>query len=111
MSAATSKSWPPRHTQTPPRWPPTWRAFWILRPRWWWIIPGAAMLLMGEVVGLNALLDAELVQPTYEYRLVTPQDAMRMVNEEGWRVSERIRMTDSAVYLYRRTDAPGTDAR
>ena len=40
--------------------------------------------------------------PLYEYRLVTPAEAMQLVNTEGWRVSERIRMTDQAVYVYRR---------
>jgi hypothetical protein len=40
--------------------------------------------------------------PRYEYRVVTPAEAMMMVNEQGWRVSERVRMTDQAVYAYRK---------
>jgi hypothetical protein len=40
--------------------------------------------------------------PLYEYRLVTPAEAMRLVNDEGWEVSQRVRMTDQAVYIYHR---------
>jgi hypothetical protein len=40
-----------------------------------------------------------------EYRLVPPTEAMRLVNEEGWRVSEGVPSTDSAYYLYLRQPA------
>jgi hypothetical protein len=53
----------------------------------------------GGVLFGMALLD--ISQARYEYRLVTPTEAIRLVNDEGWRVSEHIRMTQQAVYLYR----------
>jgi hypothetical protein len=72
----------------------------------WPGVVGALLIYIGLLGlmfhGIDSLMDARVI-PHYEYRLVTPAEAMPMVNEQGWRVSERIRMTDQAVYLYRQT--------
>jgi hypothetical protein len=73
---------------------------WALHPRWWWFPAGMALLTVALLVWFFVALNG--VSPLYEYRLTTPTDAMRLVNDEGWRVSERVRMTDQAVYVYRR---------
>jgi hypothetical protein len=70
-----------------------------------WLWPGVvgAVLIYIGLLGMmlhsvDSLMDAGII-PHYEYRLVTPAEAIPMVNEQGRRVSERIRMTDQAVYL------------
>lgn len=55
----------------------------------------AVTILAGQSIGLIHV-------PQTEYRLVSPNEAMELVNNEGWRVSDRVRMTDQAVYVYRR---------
>jgi len=75
------------------------RVAWALRPRGWWMVVGMLGALVAWIIFLNAILPSGSL---YEYRLVTPTEAIRLVNEDGWRVSERVRMTDQAVYLYRR---------
>src|SRR5262245_5250593 len=61
-------------------------------------------LVMLEIAYLDSVFPMPATPPAvvrYEYRLVSPAEAMPMVNEQGWRVSERVPMTDQAVYLYR----------
>lgn len=65
----------------------------------WRTLLGGALIYVGLMGAMFKGIDA--IMPKTEYRLVAPAEAMRMVNEDGWRVSERIRMTDQAVYLYR----------
>jgi hypothetical protein len=35
-----------------------------------------------------------------QYRLVGPEEAKHMVNDEGWHISSRMRPTDTLVYVY-----------
>jgi hypothetical protein len=76
------------------------RLVWPLRPRWWWFPVVSLALTVALLVWFYVALGA--LGPIYEYRLVTPPEAIRLVNDEGWRVSERVRMTDQAVYIYRK---------
>ena len=74
------------------------RGPWILR--WWWLL--VASFVVTVVLFVAVIVLSSGPSPLYEYRLVAPSDAIRMVNDEGWQVSERVRMTDQAVYIYRR---------
>ena len=68
-----------------------------------WLSFPAFMLVLSIILSvwlMVATMSTPSPSPSYEYRLVTPAEAMQLVNNEGWRVSERIRMTDAAVYIY-----------
>jgi hypothetical protein len=70
----------------------------------WQIVLGGFMVYIGLLAlmlqGIDHLVPKYEI-PRYEYRLVTPSEAMHLVNDEGWRVSERIGMTEPAECLYR----------
>ena len=59
----------------------------------WWLLGCITLVAWFAVLCL-------VLRSNTQYRLVGPEEAKHMVNDEGWHISSRMRPTDTLVYVY-----------
>lgn len=74
------------------------------RDPWTWLYVGTMVTIVSAMIWIFLLILAIPVPPApvYEYRLVSPDEAKVLVNEQGWQVSQRMQPTDNLVYVVHR---------